>query len=68
MKETRKDVYLRNDSRYHNHETRPDLAGEHLKGDTYQLIAFFYFHWINSDRLLFYWYSSTSSEFILNLI
>jgi hypothetical protein len=47
MKETRKDVYLRNDSRYHNHETRPDLAGEHLKGDTYQLIAFFYFHWIN---------------------
>ena len=29
--------------RYKNHETRPDLAGEHLLGDTCQLVAFFLF-------------------------
>lgn len=34
---------LKDDIRYKNHETRPDLAGEHLLGDTYQLIAFFLF-------------------------
>lgn len=31
---------LKDDIRYQNHETRPDLAGEHLLGDTYQVIAF----------------------------
>ncbi|NPV40047.1 MAG: isoprenylcysteine carboxylmethyltransferase family protein [Anaerolineae bacterium] len=30
---------LRNDPRYQNHESRPDLAGEHPKGDTWQFIA-----------------------------
>jgi len=34
---------LKDDIRYKNHETRPDLAGEHLRGDTYQLAAFFLF-------------------------
>jgi len=34
---------LKDDIRYKNHETRPDLAGEHLLGDTYQLVAFFLF-------------------------
>jgi protein-S-isoprenylcysteine O-methyltransferase Ste14 len=30
---------LRNDPRYQNHESRPDLAGEHPKGDFYQFVA-----------------------------
>lgn len=30
---------LKNDPRYQNHESRPDLAGEHPKGDFYQFIA-----------------------------
>ena len=30
---------LRDDPRYQNHERRPDLAGEHPVGDTYQLIG-----------------------------
>lgn len=34
---------LKDDIRYKNHETRPDLAGEHLLGDTFQLVAFFLF-------------------------
>jgi methanethiol S-methyltransferase len=34
---------LRNDPRYQNHESRPDLAGEHPVGDTYQLIAMIVF-------------------------
>ena len=34
---------LRDDPRYQNHESRPDLAGEHPVGDTYQLIAMLVF-------------------------
>lgn len=34
---------LRNDPRYQDHERRPDLAGEHPVGDTYQLIAMLVF-------------------------
>lgn len=34
---------LKNDIRYKNHETRPDLAGEYLLGDTYQGIAMLIF-------------------------
>lgn len=34
---------LRNDPRYKNHESRPDLAGEHPKGDSYQALAFLIF-------------------------
>lgn len=30
---------LKNDPRYKNHESRPDLAGEHPMGDTYQMIG-----------------------------
>lgn len=30
---------LKNDPRYKNHESRPDLAGEHPMGDFYQFIA-----------------------------
>ncbi len=31
--------HLCDDPRYQNHESRPDLAGEHPVGDTYQVIA-----------------------------
>ena len=34
---------LKNDPRYINHESRPDLAGEHPQGDRYQLYAFLVF-------------------------
>ena len=34
---------LKNDPRYINHESRPDLAGEHPQGDRYQLYAFLMF-------------------------
>ena len=34
---------LKNDPRYQNHESRPDLAGEHPLGDRFQLLAFFIF-------------------------
>ena len=34
---------LKNDPRYQNHERRPDLAGEHPVGDTYQLIGLIVF-------------------------
>ena len=34
---------LRDDPRYQHHENRPDLAGEHPVGDTYQLIAILVF-------------------------
>jgi protein-S-isoprenylcysteine O-methyltransferase Ste14 len=34
---------LRNDPRYQDHERRPDLAGEHPVGDTYQLIGMLVF-------------------------
>ena len=34
---------LKNDPRYINHESRPDLAGEHPQGDRYQLYAFISF-------------------------
>ena len=34
---------LKNDPRYINHESRPDLAGEHPQGDRYQLYAFILF-------------------------
>lgn len=34
---------LRNDPRYKHHESRPDLAGEHPKGDFYQAIAMLVF-------------------------
>ena len=34
---------LKNDPRYINHESRPDLAGEHPQGDRYQLYAFLLF-------------------------
>jgi protein-S-isoprenylcysteine O-methyltransferase Ste14 len=34
---------LQDDPRYQNHERRPDLAGEHPAGDTWQLIALFVF-------------------------
>ena len=30
---------LKDDPRYQNHESRPDLAGEHPKGDFYQSVA-----------------------------
>ncbi len=30
---------LKDDPRYQNHESRPDLAGEHPKGDFYQFVA-----------------------------
>jgi len=30
---------LKSDPRYKNHESRPDLAGEHPLGDTYQMIG-----------------------------
>ena len=44
MKNNKKDILeLRNDPRYQNHESRPDLAGEHPRGDTYQLVAFIIF-------------------------
>lgn len=33
------DQDLKNDPRYQNHASRPDLAGEHPKGDFYQFIA-----------------------------
>ncbi len=35
--------HLKNDPRYQNHERRPDLAGEHPLGDTWQLIAMLVF-------------------------
>mgnify|MGYP000896169180 CR=1 FL=1 len=35
----KKNQDLRNDPRYQNHESRPDLAGEHPKGDAWQFIA-----------------------------
>lgn len=34
---------LKSDIRYQNHESRPDLAGEHPVGDTLQIIAFIIF-------------------------
>jgi protein-S-isoprenylcysteine O-methyltransferase Ste14 len=34
---------LKNDPRYKNHESRPDLAGEHPQGDRYQLYVFLLF-------------------------
>ena len=34
---------LKNDPRYLNHESRPDLAGEHPQGDRLQLAAFIMF-------------------------
>jgi protein-S-isoprenylcysteine O-methyltransferase Ste14 len=34
---------LRNDPRYQNHESRPDLAGEHPQGDAYQFVVFIIF-------------------------
>ena len=34
---------IRNDPRYKNHESRPDLAGEHPKGDFFQLVAMLIF-------------------------
>jgi protein-S-isoprenylcysteine O-methyltransferase Ste14 len=34
---------LKNDPRYINHESRPDLAGEHPQGDRYQLYGFLLF-------------------------
>ena len=34
---------LKNDPRYINHESRPDLAGEHPQGDRYQFYAFLMF-------------------------
>jgi len=34
---------LKDDPRYINHESRPDLAGEHPQGDRYQLYAFLLF-------------------------
>jgi len=34
---------LKDDPRYINHESRPDLAGEHPQGDRYQLYAFLTF-------------------------
>ena len=34
---------LKDDPRYINHESRPDLAGEHPQGDRYQLYAFLSF-------------------------
>jgi protein-S-isoprenylcysteine O-methyltransferase Ste14 len=34
---------LKDDPRYLNHESRPDLAGEHPQGDRYQLYAFLLF-------------------------
>ncbi len=34
---------LKNDPRYQNHESRPDLAGEHPQGDRLQLLAFILF-------------------------
>jgi protein-S-isoprenylcysteine O-methyltransferase Ste14 len=34
---------LKDDPRYKNHETRPDLAGEHPRGDRFQLYAFILF-------------------------
>lgn len=35
--------HLKEDPRYQNHESRPDLAGEHPVGDTYQMIALLIF-------------------------
>lgn len=35
--------HLRDDPRYKDHERRPDLAGEHPLGDTYQLIGMLVF-------------------------
>jgi len=35
--------HLKDDPRYINHESRPDLAGEHPQGDKYQLYAFLVF-------------------------
>ena len=34
---------LKEDPRYRNHESRPDLAGEHPQGDRFQLYAFILF-------------------------
>ena len=34
---------LKNDSRYRNHESRPDLAGEHPQGDRLQILVFILF-------------------------
>ncbi|MCJ7519544.1 MAG: isoprenylcysteine carboxylmethyltransferase family protein [Anaerolineaceae bacterium] len=34
---------LKNDPRYQNHESRPDLAGEHPQGDRLQVFAFVLF-------------------------
>ena len=34
---------LKDDPRYRNHESRPDLAGEHPQGDRLQLLAFVFF-------------------------
>ncbi len=45
---------LKDDIRYKNHETRPDLAGEHLLGDTYQLVAFFLFAVAHITDYLFF--------------
>ena len=35
--------HLKDDPRYQNHESRPDLAGEHVWGDFLQLITFILF-------------------------
>jgi protein-S-isoprenylcysteine O-methyltransferase Ste14 len=34
---------LKNDPRYRNHESRPDLAGEHPQGDRLQILMFLLF-------------------------
>jgi protein-S-isoprenylcysteine O-methyltransferase Ste14 len=34
------DNNLKNDPHYHNHESRPDLAGEHPQGDRLQFLVF----------------------------
>jgi protein-S-isoprenylcysteine O-methyltransferase Ste14 len=45
---------LQDDPRYQNHESRPDLAGEHIWGDTLQLLAFLMFIGVSILDYLFF--------------
>jgi protein-S-isoprenylcysteine O-methyltransferase Ste14 len=50
------DNNLSKDPRYQNHESRPDLAGEHPQGDRFQLYAFIIFSIaVLADHFLLGW-------------